>query len=114
MTLAPKTHVCLHLLSKPSFPFTHNLGISFVQRTGICSTPVYMLESACGACQNRTFISWSNWKFYCPTGMLQDEGTYNQIIPSGTLVPHWAYLKPSDYSDFFDPSAAKLVGGELA
>jgi hypothetical protein len=123
MTPAPKTHVRLHLLSNPSFLFTHSTNRSqpfsttdtlpSLQYIGICSTPVYMLESACGACQNRTFISWTQWTFYCPADKLQSEGTYNQIIPGGTLVPHWAYLKPSDYDDFFNANAAKLVGGEL-
>ena len=44
--------------------------------------------------------------------MLQEQGTYDQIIPSGTLVPHWAYLKPADYGDIFNVNAAKLAGGE--
>lgn len=79
---------------------------------GICSTPVYMLESACGACQNHTYITWSMWSSNCPADMLQEQGTYDQIIPSGTLVPHWAYLKPADYGDILNVNAAKLAGGE--
>lgn len=47
-----------------------------------------------------------------PANLLQDEGTYSEYIPSGTRVPRWAYLKPSDYRDFFSPGAAISVGGE--
>lgn len=72
-----------------------------------------MLESACGYCQNRTFISWSDWKFFCPTMLLSDQGVFPEAIPEGTRVPHWAYIKPSDNDDFFDALAAKLVGGAL-
>ena len=45
--------------------------------------------------------------------MLSDEGVYSERIPSGTLVPHWAYIRPSDYDDTFDAGAAKLVGGQF-
>lgn len=72
-----------------------------------------MLDAACGACQNRTFISWTMHSQFCPAQLTAAQGTYTQLIPSGTVVPHWAYLKPSDNGDFFDADAAKLVGGEL-
>lgn len=44
--------------------------------------------------------------------MLQDQGAYNKTIPSGTAIPNWAYMKPSNYNDYFSPVAAQLVGGE--
>ncbi|KAF8306148.1 hypothetical protein DL93DRAFT_2088910 [Clavulina sp. PMI_390] len=80
------------------------------QNPCICSTPVYMLDSACGACQNQTFLSWSEFSAYCPTSMISPEGSYDSIIPSGTRVPAWAFLKPSDSGDFFDPTKAQIVG----
>ncbi|KAG2111662.1 uncharacterized protein F5147DRAFT_686203 [Suillus discolor] len=54
-----------------------------------CSTVVYSLVSACGACQNATYLTWSSWNYNCSS-------VYNQqfpdSIPSGTAVPNWAYL----------------------
>ncbi|KAF8306165.1 hypothetical protein DL93DRAFT_2088945 [Clavulina sp. PMI_390] len=80
------------------------------QNPCICSTPVYMLDSACGACQNRTFISWTSFSQFCPTNILSPEGSYDSIIPSGTRVPAWAFLKPSDYGDYFNAAAAQQLG----
>ncbi|KAF8306167.1 hypothetical protein DL93DRAFT_245183 [Clavulina sp. PMI_390] len=80
------------------------------QNPCICSTPVYMLDSACGACQNRTYISWTTFSAFCPLNMVSPQGQYNSIIPAGTRVPAYAFLKPSDYGDYFNPVAAHQLG----
>ncbi|KAF8300180.1 hypothetical protein DL93DRAFT_2173455 [Clavulina sp. PMI_390] len=80
------------------------------QNPCICSTPVYTLLSACGACQNRSYSSWSGWSEFCPTKMLSPEGEYSSTIPIGTRVPAYAFLKPSYYNDFFNPTAARQLG----
>jgi len=45
--------------------------------------------------------------------MLSAQGVYPLTIPSGTRVPNWAYIKPLDHNDSFNPQAAKLKGGEF-
>lgn len=45
--------------------------------------------------------------------MLSAQGVYSLTIPSGTRVPHWAYIKPLDHNDSFNPQAAISAGGEL-
>ncbi|KAF8300176.1 hypothetical protein DL93DRAFT_2102835 [Clavulina sp. PMI_390] len=77
---------------------------------GICSTPLYILVSACGACQNRTYISWTAWSQFCPTNIIPPEGQYDAIIPAGTRVPAYVFLKPSYYGDYFNPAAARQLG----
>ncbi|KAF8316466.1 uncharacterized protein EI90DRAFT_3021551 [Cantharellus anzutake] len=75
-----------------------------------CTSIVYELMSACGACQNRTFISYPAWTIDC-TNISTKEGVYNpSLIPSGTLVPRWAYLKPSSYGGLFNIEIAKQIG----
>ncbi|KAJ3916850.1 hypothetical protein F5877DRAFT_21644, partial [Lentinula edodes] len=51
----------------PALPASnHYTGPSSGQATTCeCSTLTYMLISACGACQNRTWISWQNWSQNC-------------------------------------------------
>ncbi|ESK94586.1 hypothetical protein Moror_7953 [Moniliophthora roreri MCA 2997] len=53
-----------------------------------CNTVFYSMLSACASCQDRTFIKWSSFATNCTTVYL----TYPETIPSGTLVPGWAYL----------------------
>ncbi|KAF8339524.1 uncharacterized protein EI90DRAFT_2247065 [Cantharellus anzutake] len=75
-----------------------------------CTSIVYQLMSACGACQNLTFISYPAWTIYC-TNISTVEGEYNpKFIPFGGLVPNWAYIKPSSYGGLFNIEIAKLVG----
>jgi len=42
--------------------------------------------------------------------MVSVEGVFPEDIPAGALVPHWAYIKPSDYGGSFDVNASKLIG----
>ncbi|KAG1891139.1 hypothetical protein F4604DRAFT_1949432 [Suillus subluteus] len=70
-----------------------------------CSTVTYSLISACGACQNATYLTWSQWNYNCTEVFLQ---TYPDNIPSGTKVPNWAYLNVT--ANGFDPVAAQNNG----
>ncbi|KAH0827028.1 hypothetical protein J3R83DRAFT_4709 [Lanmaoa asiatica] len=53
-----------------------------------CSSVTYNTISACGACQNRTIISWSTWDTNCTTVY---PGVFPPGIPDGTAVPAWAF-----------------------
>ncbi|KAH9954783.1 hypothetical protein BC827DRAFT_927477 [Russula dissimulans] len=55
-----------------------------------CNTVVYSLISACGGCQNSTWMQWSQWSYNCTAE--SSPSTYPDAIPAGTRVPHWAYL----------------------
>ncbi|KIM87188.1 hypothetical protein PILCRDRAFT_815663 [Piloderma croceum F 1598] len=68
-----------------------------------CSTVVYSLISACGACQNRTVEAWSAWQTNCSVVYPQQ---FPGTIPSVTRVPAWAYLDVVK-SDAFNATAAK-------
>ncbi|KAJ7510061.1 hypothetical protein B0H11DRAFT_1173784 [Mycena galericulata] len=55
-----------------------------------CNTVTYSLISACGGCQNRTFISWTDWATNCT--QVEPVGQFLQTIPPDVAVPSWAYL----------------------
>lgn len=65
-----------------------------------CNTVVFSLMSACGICQGRTALRWSQWSSNCPRVSL---GEFPNPIPEGVRVPAWAYLdvKTSDVFDQF-------------
>ncbi|KAG2041610.1 hypothetical protein BDR03DRAFT_945232 [Suillus americanus] len=71
-----------------------------------CSTVTYSLISACGACQNATYLNWSQWNYNCSQVFSQ---VYPSNIPSGTKVPNWAYFLKVTASGF-DPVAAQNTG----
>ncbi|KAH7917959.1 hypothetical protein BV22DRAFT_922451 [Leucogyrophana mollusca] len=57
----------------------------------LCNTVIYSLVSACGLCQNATFLYWSQWIADCPV----NAAVYQQwpaSIPSTTEIPLWAYM----------------------
>ncbi|KAF8318563.1 uncharacterized protein EI90DRAFT_3076081 [Cantharellus anzutake] len=75
----------------------------------LCSSVVYQLMAACGACQNRSYTSYPLWGHYC-AGIANAEGEYQpSLIPTGTLIPRWAYMKPSDFAGLFNLDAAKTI-----
>lgn len=69
-----------------------------------CSTVTYSLVSACGECQNATFLTWSSWSYNCTQIFPQ---VYPYDIPAGTVVPNWAYL---NVTGGFDSVAAQNAG----
>ncbi|KAH7889385.1 hypothetical protein F5I97DRAFT_1843920 [Phlebopus sp. FC_14] len=88
-------------------PNTHYVGPDASEQNGCqCSTVTYSMISACGVCQNRTIISWSSWDFNCSTYYPQ---IFPMDIPSGTAVPHWAYLDVT-VADTFNVTQAQLTG----
>ncbi|KAJ6525642.1 hypothetical protein B0H19DRAFT_585578 [Mycena capillaripes] len=54
-----------------------------------CSTVTYSLISACGGCQNRTFVNWTDWAASCPQ---VEVAHFLQTVPEDIVVPPWAYL----------------------
>ncbi|PPR02063.1 hypothetical protein CVT24_011162 [Panaeolus cyanescens] len=68
-----------------------------------CNTVVYSLMSACGACQGKTYLSWSVWSANCPTTYTSG---YPEQIPQGVAVPGWAYLDVTA-NDNFDQTNAR-------
>ncbi|KAF9507623.1 hypothetical protein BS47DRAFT_1488771 [Hydnum rufescens UP504] len=96
----------------PAFQYFGPTQNNSTENACICTTVVYNLMSACGACQNRTWISWTSWSFYCVDYRNITEGTYNVTIPHGTAIPAWAFDLPSNHNDTFDISAAQDIGGQ--
>ena len=71
-----------------------------------CSSAVYMLTSACGACQGHQWVNYTFWASECPEGM-QFIG-YPKEVPKGVIVPEWAMLNVSEMpGQSFDPEKAK-------
>ncbi|KAJ7444912.1 hypothetical protein FB451DRAFT_74078 [Mycena latifolia] len=71
-----------------------------------CSTVTYSLISACGACQGRKFISWTEWATNCSQ---VEVGQFLQTIPSQVVVPPWAYLDVTKTDNIFNPILARSV-----
>ncbi|KAF8514088.1 hypothetical protein BU17DRAFT_94777 [Hysterangium stoloniferum] len=69
-----------------------------------CSTVVYSLISACGACQGGTIITWSQWSLNCTSSDIT-LSQYPLTIPQNTSIPSWAYLNVTG-TNVWDPSAA--------
>jgi len=68
-----------------------------------CSTVTYSLISACGGCQNRTFLSWPDWAVNCPQ---VEVAQFLQTVPAQTVVPSWAYLDVTKSNNTFNPVLA--------
>ncbi|KAJ3934839.1 MAG: hypothetical protein NXY57DRAFT_992615 [Lentinula lateritia] len=90
----------------PALPASnHYTGPSSGQATTCeCSTLTYMLISACGACQNRTWISWQNWSQNCP---IIELSVFPVPLPPTTDVPLWAYMNISTINGTFNVEAAQ-------
>ncbi|KAH7873518.1 uncharacterized protein C8R40DRAFT_1112334 [Lentinula edodes] len=90
----------------PALPASnHYTGPSSGQATTCeCSTLTYMLISACGACQNRTWISWQNWSQNCP---IIELSVFPVPLPTTTDVPLWAYMNISTINGTFNVEAAQ-------
>ncbi|KAJ3528316.1 hypothetical protein NMY22_g9465 [Coprinellus aureogranulatus] len=73
-----------------------------------CSTAVYMLTSACGACQGRSWVEYTFWSKDCPTKMRYR--IYPKEVPLGVTMPEWAKMNISNMArQTFDIQAAKMV-----
>ncbi|KAF7304963.1 hypothetical protein MKEN_01211000 [Mycena kentingensis (nom. inval.)] len=67
-----------------------------------CSSVFYSALSACAGCQGGQFLLWNKWNEHCSFVY----SIYQNNIPTGTRVPHWAYLAIGEDKGF-DPVAAK-------
>ncbi|GLB34837.1 putative expressed protein [Lyophyllum shimeji] len=87
------------------------LGVSATQGNSplvpwiLINSVFYDLISACAACQGREYIRWSEYNANCSKVYT---GVFPRSIPSGTRVPHWAYLNPTA-DDTFNITAAQDV-----
>ncbi|KIL68694.1 hypothetical protein M378DRAFT_822990 [Amanita muscaria Koide BX008] len=71
-----------------------------------CSSVYYSLLAGCAACQDANWMRWNNYTQNCSTVYLT---IFPSPIPSGTKVPHWAYLNVSIDGEF-DPTEAAAGG----
>ncbi|KAL0946688.1 hypothetical protein HGRIS_012875 [Hohenbuehelia grisea] len=75
-----------------------------------CSSVVYSLISACGACQNRTWADWGTWRTNCGAEVT-NVGRFPRDIPGGTAVPGWAFMNISTTNNTFFPAVAQALVG---
>ncbi|KAF8329849.1 uncharacterized protein EI90DRAFT_1353804 [Cantharellus anzutake] len=101
--------VAAYLMEMCYYP-TSPTGDASTQNECVCSTPVYQLMSACGACQGRLFVGWQEWKFYCPSYGF-GAGQFPKAVPVGTAVQYWAQIDPAIWGDNFNADRAKAIGG---
>jgi len=69
-----------------------------------CSSVTYSMISACGGCQNRTFIDWLTWSAECTQTSFM---TFPKPIPTSVVVPSWAYLNLSLTNNTFNALVAQ-------
>ncbi|EIM90318.1 uncharacterized protein STEHIDRAFT_119338 [Stereum hirsutum FP-91666 SS1] len=97
----------------PLTPGSFYTGPSQAQAGDICmcNSVVYSLISACDACQGAVWLSYSEYNHNCTA--IASEGTLPSglTIPSGTRVPHWAYLNVSGLDSWDNTSAFAAIGG---
>lgn len=70
-----------------------------------------MLISACGSCQNASWLIFAAFTSQCPADMRSDDGVYPEAIDNGTAVPNWAYNKVNDSAGDYNSGLASLAGG---
>ncbi|KAH7909926.1 hypothetical protein BJ138DRAFT_1114559 [Hygrophoropsis aurantiaca] len=111
--------VALLLFEPPPHP-CNDSGLNFYQLTTtdyypppnasdanqcLCNTVIYSLFSACGLCQGKSFLYWSEWISACPASE-----TLYQIWPanisSDASVPAWAFMPL--YNGYFDANLASI------
>ncbi|KAJ7273317.1 hypothetical protein C8J57DRAFT_1506841 [Mycena rebaudengoi] len=61
-----------------------------------CSSVFYSLLQACAACQGATLLPWSKFDANCVMVYSQ---IFDENIPAGTAVPHWAYQDVNAQTD---------------
>jgi len=74
-----------------------------------CNTVAYSLISACDACQGNAWTQWSEWSLNCT--QVAPDGVFPEAIPSGTKVPHWAYLNVTVTDTWNNVTAFNARGG---
>jgi len=72
-----------------------------------CTSIFYSLISACSACQDGSWITWTTYLQNCSTNAYLT--VYPAEIPRDTSVPHWAYLNVSASHNMFNPTSASIA-----
>ncbi|KIM34553.1 hypothetical protein M408DRAFT_98001 [Serendipita vermifera MAFF 305830] len=78
-----------------------------------CSWAVYNLISACAACQDGAWASWSLWSTNCTIANLIASQPFppNVQVPSGTVIPEYAGKDPSTWTGSrFNVTEARVIG----
>ncbi|KAI0341920.1 hypothetical protein BDW22DRAFT_218707 [Trametopsis cervina] len=68
-----------------------------------CNTVYYSAISACAACQNGSYVTWTTWKEACVSSIVDQ---FPKDIPQDTAVPAWAFLDVTT-SNRFNLTAAE-------
>ncbi|KAI0297411.1 hypothetical protein BC826DRAFT_165735 [Russula brevipes] len=78
-----------------------------------CSTVMYSLISACGACQTQSqeWISWSEYSYNCTTKF--PVSSFPKAVPIGTSVPQWALLNIT-LENSWNETKSRAVGCRIA
>ncbi|KAF8575313.1 hypothetical protein K439DRAFT_1665100 [Ramaria rubella] len=77
-----------------------------------CSTVVFSVISACGACQGGTVATWSEWMANCSASDISISA-FPEPIPPGISIPAWAFLNITN-NGTWDPSAAESISNAHA
>jgi len=73
-----------------------------------CNSVFYSLTSACSACRDGGWNTWSSFATNCSSTYYME---YPESIPSNTTVPGWAYLNVTASNDTFDVAVASSTVG---
>ncbi|PFH52185.1 hypothetical protein AMATHDRAFT_57539 [Amanita thiersii Skay4041] len=74
-----------------------------------CNSVFYSMLSACAACQNRPWLSWTRYDTQCRNVTVT---TFPRSLPPGVGVPHYAYLDVSVSGNFSLDDALNAGGVE--
>jgi len=93
----------------PLLPGNEYFGPSGVDNSNLCkcSTVAYSLVSACAACQEAEWITWSEWVTNC-TKVFETSGFPNPV-PDGTSLPQWALLDVT-LENSWSPNKSQTTG----
>lgn len=72
-----------------------------------CSTVGYSLYSACGACQEQEWVTWSQWVTNCTKTL--PPSSFPNPVPSQIRVPHWVLLDVTN-ENLWNANKSYLVG----
>ncbi|KAF8346216.1 hypothetical protein F5887DRAFT_1073863 [Amanita rubescens] len=76
--------------------------------TCTCNSVFYSLTSACSACRDGGWNTWSSFATNCSSTYFME---YTESIPSYTNVPQWAYLNVTATNNTFDVAVAESIPG---
>jgi len=73
-----------------------------------CSSVAYNTLAACSYCQDVPLINWPTYIQNCSSSNVRS-GTWPRTIPAAISVPAWAYLRPEDYNNEWNATAAQAL-----